>query len=102
LALGKKIIIVKNATAYTWDWYCHLVVDRATLIKRVSESLLDKATQHFENKYTNRIDRVSVSANRWHPGYQACFATFMSQRLTKMPKTQLEKNKHIFGILRTI
>jgi hypothetical protein len=31
LTLGKKIIIVKNATAYTWDWYCHLVVDRASL-----------------------------------------------------------------------
>jgi hypothetical protein len=31
LALGKKIIIVKNETAYTWDWYCHLVVDRASL-----------------------------------------------------------------------
>jgi len=31
LALGKKIIIVKNATAYTWDCYCHLVVDRASL-----------------------------------------------------------------------
>ncbi len=30
MALGKKIIIVKNATAYTWDWYCHLVVDRAS------------------------------------------------------------------------
>jgi len=28
--LVKKIIIVKNATAYTWDWYCHLVVDRAS------------------------------------------------------------------------
>jgi hypothetical protein len=27
----RKIIIVKNATAYTWDWYCHLVVDRASL-----------------------------------------------------------------------
>jgi hypothetical protein len=33
LALCKKIIIVKNATAYTWDWYCHLVVDRASLDK---------------------------------------------------------------------
>jgi hypothetical protein len=32
LALGKKIIIVKNATAYTWDWYCHLVVGRASLM----------------------------------------------------------------------
>jgi len=31
LAPGKKIIIDKNATAYTWDWYCHLVVDRASL-----------------------------------------------------------------------
>jgi len=30
-ALGKKIFIVKNAIAYTWDWYCHLVVDRASL-----------------------------------------------------------------------
>jgi hypothetical protein len=30
-ALGKKIFIVKSATAYTWDWYCHLVVDRASL-----------------------------------------------------------------------
>jgi hypothetical protein len=29
--LVKKIFIVKNATAYTWDWYCHLVVDRASL-----------------------------------------------------------------------
>jgi hypothetical protein len=29
--LVKKIIIVKNATACTWDWYCHLVVDRASL-----------------------------------------------------------------------
>jgi hypothetical protein len=35
LALGKKIIIVKNATAYTWDWYCHLVVDRASLCQKV-------------------------------------------------------------------
>jgi hypothetical protein len=31
--LVKKIIFVKNATAYTWDWYCHLVVDRASLTK---------------------------------------------------------------------
>jgi len=30
-ALGKKIILVKNARAYTWDWYCHLVVDKASL-----------------------------------------------------------------------
>ncbi len=30
LLLVKKIFIVKNATAYTWDWYCHLVVDRAS------------------------------------------------------------------------
>jgi hypothetical protein len=29
--LGKKLIIVKNTIAYTWDWYCHLVVDRASL-----------------------------------------------------------------------
>ncbi len=28
--MAKKIIIAKNATAYTWDWYCHLVFDRAS------------------------------------------------------------------------
>jgi hypothetical protein len=33
--LVKKIIIVKNATAYTWDWYCHLVVDRASLAQHL-------------------------------------------------------------------
>jgi hypothetical protein len=30
--LNEKIIIVKNTTAYTWGWYCHLVVDRASLV----------------------------------------------------------------------
>jgi hypothetical protein len=30
--LVKKIIIVKNATAYTRDWYGHLGVDRASLV----------------------------------------------------------------------
>jgi hypothetical protein len=34
--LVKKSIIVKNATAYTWDWYCHLVVDRASLNQLLS------------------------------------------------------------------
>jgi hypothetical protein len=29
--LVKKIIIEKNTTAYTWDWYSHLVVDSASL-----------------------------------------------------------------------
>jgi hypothetical protein len=33
--LVKKIIIVKNATAYTWDWYCHLVVDKASLMSSI-------------------------------------------------------------------
>jgi hypothetical protein len=40
LALGKKIIIVKNATAYTWDWYCHLVVDRASLEEKHLDNLV--------------------------------------------------------------
>jgi hypothetical protein len=35
LLLVKKIFIVKNATAYTWDWYCHLVVDRASLQRQL-------------------------------------------------------------------
>ncbi len=39
MALGKKIIIVKNATAYTWDWYYHLVVDRTSLAPRYIISL---------------------------------------------------------------
>jgi hypothetical protein len=29
-SLLKKSLLLKNATAYTWDWYCHLVVDRAS------------------------------------------------------------------------
>jgi hypothetical protein len=40
--LVKKIIIVKNATAYTRDWYCHLVVDRASLkLKFRSDSFIN-------------------------------------------------------------
>jgi len=26
-------MVVKNTTAYTWDWYCHLVGDRASLFE---------------------------------------------------------------------
>jgi hypothetical protein len=40
LALGKKIIIVKNATAYTWDWYYHLVVDKASLMKQQDDEII--------------------------------------------------------------
>ncbi len=25
-------MVVQNTTAYTWDWYCHLVGDRASLL----------------------------------------------------------------------
>ncbi len=28
---GKINYGVQNTTAYTWDWYCHLVGDRASL-----------------------------------------------------------------------
>ncbi len=42
MALGKKIIIVKNATAYTWDRYCYLVVDRASLEDLSDASFLGK------------------------------------------------------------
>ncbi len=38
--LVKKIIIVRNTTAYTWDWYCHLVVDRASLDPPLRDSWL--------------------------------------------------------------
>jgi hypothetical protein len=41
LALGKKIIIEKNAKAYTWDWNCHLVVDRASLAKIFGKNVSD-------------------------------------------------------------
>jgi hypothetical protein len=40
--LVKKIIIVKNATAYTWDWYCHLVVDRASFTRKQKQSFPTK------------------------------------------------------------
>jgi hypothetical protein len=52
LALGKKIIIVKNATAYTWDWYCHLVVDRASFHSAESCSDIFKSRNPYrvENK----------------------------------------------------
>jgi hypothetical protein len=40
LALGKKKLLLKNATAYTWDWYCHLVVDRASLITSVKRFIV--------------------------------------------------------------
>ncbi len=30
-ALGQEIMVAKNATAYTWDWYCSLLGDRAWL-----------------------------------------------------------------------
>jgi hypothetical protein len=49
LALGKKIIIVKNATAYTWDWYCHLVVDRASFVKLFTPKAPAKH-EHLLNK----------------------------------------------------
>jgi hypothetical protein len=31
LLLVKEITVVKNTAAYTWDWHCHLVGDRALL-----------------------------------------------------------------------
>ncbi len=33
-------MLVKNTTAYTWDWYCHLVGDRASLLVLVTLTLL--------------------------------------------------------------
>jgi hypothetical protein len=39
--LAKKIFIVKNATAYTWDWYCHLVVDRASLLFKICSDIFE-------------------------------------------------------------
>ncbi len=38
--LVKNTIIVKNATAYTWDWYCHLVVDRASFVSYEGNEVL--------------------------------------------------------------
>jgi hypothetical protein len=42
--LVKKIIIVKNAIAYTWDWYCHLVIDRASLNSWKDIDIIDWGT----------------------------------------------------------
>jgi hypothetical protein len=52
--LVKKIIIVKNAIAYTWDWYCHLVVDRASLYSTVDACTEKCPTQ----RHLRKIDRL--------------------------------------------
>ncbi len=31
-----------NTTAYTWDWYCHLVGDKASLLVLVTLKLLER------------------------------------------------------------
>jgi hypothetical protein len=28
-------MVVSNTKAYTWDWYCHLVGDRASLLQKI-------------------------------------------------------------------
>jgi hypothetical protein len=45
--LVKKIIIVKNATAYTCDWYCHLVVDRASVRSVPTPNFFAKSNNLF-------------------------------------------------------
>jgi hypothetical protein len=41
-------MVVQNTTAYTWDWYSHLVGDRASL-KNATFSIND--TQHNNAQY---------------------------------------------------
>jgi hypothetical protein len=52
--LVKKVIIVKNATAYTGDWYCHLVVDRASLAKSVVKIV------KFDGRFLSMSEVVSM------------------------------------------
>jgi hypothetical protein len=33
-------MVVENTTAYNWDWYCHLVGDRASLKQRVFREVI--------------------------------------------------------------
>jgi len=35
-------MVVLKHTAYTWDWYCHLVGDRASLIPQINIMTLTK------------------------------------------------------------
>jgi len=55
--LVKKLIIVKNATAYTWDWYCHLVVDRPSLTIEWSKL----KTFNKGNKYQSGASLINIS-----------------------------------------
>jgi len=57
----KKIIIVKNATAYTWDWYCHLVVDRASFYYYV------KGLKSFqwEQIFNRAVDDFRITRLKW-------------------------------------
>jgi hypothetical protein len=36
-SLCKKNLVVIKTAAYTWDWYCHLVGDRASFSFNLSE-----------------------------------------------------------------
>ncbi len=38
-SLQKILVVIKTAT-YTWDWYCHLVADRASLFESQNFFLL--------------------------------------------------------------
>ncbi len=61
MALGKKIIIIKNATAYTWDWDCHLVVDRASLQARQEPGkALIKALNLLHSKGRLQATRINT------------------------------------------
>ncbi len=62
--LVKKIIIVKNETAYTWDWYCHLVVDRASLFEYQHLLLLETSVGQYYNLYLFVVHFFNTSVNQ--------------------------------------
>ena len=51
LLLVKETMVVKKAVAYTWDWHCHLVGDRASMedraLNNVNNCLNTKITKNY-------------------------------------------------------
>jgi hypothetical protein len=49
-------MVVLNTTAYTWDWYCHLVGDRASLMEELVLMLYQsrQASENVRNKFKNQ------------------------------------------------
>jgi hypothetical protein len=84
-ALGKKIIIVKNATAYTWDWYCHLVVDKASLAKTLSTTTVVILSALVPWTIQQLYLFVSIVPICFKYQYHICFNTIQGTKASSPP-----------------